>query len=288
MVQTLLEKFDSDGKMKCRSTPALPNIYYEPNTIGIAEKNMHDRYRELIGSFIWMATSWRPDISFITMHLARFVSNPSVEHMDAAIGILKYLKGTKRLGIKFIKGDGKQFNQIPQILCKTDSNWAGDADSISISGWNISLHSSDIINNAVVTNVWPSANMIHHVSKRQSMFIADSSEAAESMALSEALKDVKWLRNIMEEIGFKQNGPTFILGDNMASIIKGMDDKVSSKTKHHRRLFCNIRLCRQQNLMNLYPVRSEDNDANTLTKPEDIKTHQINVNKNMGYAVKDR
>jgi hypothetical protein len=120
------------------------------------------------------------------------------------------------------------------------------------------------------------------------MFIADSSEAAESMALSEALKDVKWLRNIMEEIGFKQIGPTFILGDNMASIIKGMDDKVSSKTKHHRRLFCNIRLCRQQNLMNLYPVRSEDNDANTFTKPEDITTHQINVNKNMGYAVKDR
>ena len=40
--------------------------------------------------------------------------------------------------------------------------------------------------------------------------------------------------------------------------------------------------------MNLYPVRSDDNDANTFTKPEDIKTHQINVNKNMGYAVKDR
>ena len=91
MVSTLLEKYDSDGKLKCRSTPALPNVYYEPNTNGLAEKQMHDNYRELIGSYIWMATSWRPDISFITMHLDRFVSNPSVEHYEAAIGILKYL-----------------------------------------------------------------------------------------------------------------------------------------------------------------------------------------------------
>ena len=285
MVSTLLEKYDSDGKLKCRSTPALPNVYYEPNTKGLAEKQMHDNYRELIGSYIWMATSWRPDISFITMHLARFVSNPSVEHYEAAIGILKYLKGTKRLGIKILKGDNDQFNQIPQILCKTDANWGGDSDSISISGWCISLHSSDTINKAVISKQWPAGNLIHHVSKRQSMFIADSTEAAETSALSEALKDVEWMRNILEELGFKQNGPTFILGDNMASIIKAMDDKVNAKNKHHRRKFNNIRLCRAKNMMNLFPIKSDDNDANTFTKGEDKRAHQINVDKNMGKAL---
>jgi hypothetical protein len=287
MINTLLEKFDQDKKMKLRSIPALPNVYYEPNTIGIAEKTMHDKYRELIGSFIWMATSWRPDISFITMHLARFVSNPTVEHYDAAIGILKYLKGTKRLGLKFMKGNKLQFNQIPQMLCKTDANWGGDADSISISGWCISLHSKEIINNAVINNIWPSANLIHHVSKRQSKFIADSSEAAETAALSEALKDIEWMRNILEEIGFKQNGPTFVLGDNMASVIKAMDDKINSRNKHHRRKFNNISLFRQENKIILYPIRSTDNDANTYTKAEDKKTHQLNISKNMGLAVID-
>ena len=117
------------------------------------------------------------------------------------------------------------------------------------------------------------------------MFIADSTEAAETSALSEALKDVEWMRNILEELGFKQNGPTFILGDNMASIIKAMDDKVNAKNKHHRRKFNNIRLCRAKNMMNLFPIKSDDNDANTFTKGEDKRIHQINVDKNMGKAL---
>ena len=196
------------------------------------------------------------------------------------------MKGTRRLGLRIEKGN--DFNQIPQLIGKVDANWGGDKDSISISGWCMSIHSGKIIDESILTEKWSTANLINHVSKRQSLFIADSSEAAETAALNESLKDIEWLRNLLEEIGFPQEGPTLIFGDNTASVIKAMDDKMNSKNRHHRRKFNEVRLKRQLGLMKMIAIKSEDNDANTFTKGEDFGTHERFIARNMGYAIVEK
>jgi hypothetical protein len=50
---------------------------------------------------MWAATQSRPDISYATSVLARYLRKPTDEHMNAAKRVLCYLKGTRKHGLAF-------------------------------------------------------------------------------------------------------------------------------------------------------------------------------------------
>ena len=84
----------------------------------------------LIGSLNWLSISTRPDISTAVSLLAKFTHRPSQGHIDAAIRLVKYLKGTKTRGITFSnKSNNKlslyvNFPIIDDIATAlTDANW---------------------------------------------------------------------------------------------------------------------------------------------------------------------
>jgi hypothetical protein len=59
-------------------------------------------YRELIGSLQWTSTICRPDVTRAVNLLSRFVSKvPTKARVNFALRILKYLSGTKDLGVEF-------------------------------------------------------------------------------------------------------------------------------------------------------------------------------------------
>jgi len=120
-------------------------------------------YRSLIGSLLYLAHS-RPDISYATSILSRFMQNPSKTHFGAARRILRYLKGTSSYGIFYAKIDN--FN----LMGYSDSDWAGSIDDRrSTTGYIFSLGSGAIS--------WSS--------KKQQTTALSSSEA-EYMALTAA------------------------------------------------------------------------------------------------------
>ena len=51
-------------------------------------------YMALVGAFLWLANVSRPELSYISSQLARFVSNPGEVHYSAALRVLLYLKGS--------------------------------------------------------------------------------------------------------------------------------------------------------------------------------------------------
>ncbi|GJW70280.1 retrovirus-related pol polyprotein from transposon RE1 [Tanacetum coccineum] len=55
-------------------------------------------YRRLVGRLLYL-TMTRPDISYAVQHLSQFVSSPKDTHMQAALHLLKYLKGTVSKGL---------------------------------------------------------------------------------------------------------------------------------------------------------------------------------------------
>jgi len=59
------------------------------------------KYRGLIGSLLYLTTS-RPDIMFVVFMWARFQSAPKESHFNAAKRILKYLQGTKDVGLWYL------------------------------------------------------------------------------------------------------------------------------------------------------------------------------------------
>jgi hypothetical protein len=61
-------------------------------------------YKSLVGCLIYLSICTRPDISIIVGVLSRFCSNPGKTHWQAALRVLKYLKGTQTLGITYKQG----------------------------------------------------------------------------------------------------------------------------------------------------------------------------------------
>lgn len=87
-----------------------------------------------------------------------------------------------------------------KVFC--DADWAGDVkDRKSTSGVLMTINGT--------ATVWQC--------KKQSCVSLSSSEA-EFIALAEAAKDVKWLRNLFCELELLDAGPTAILEDNTGAI----------------------------------------------------------------------
>jgi hypothetical protein len=56
-------------------------------------------YRSLVMSMMYIALGTRPDIAFVVMKLAQFLDCYSAIHWQAAISVLRYLKGTREMSL---------------------------------------------------------------------------------------------------------------------------------------------------------------------------------------------
>ena len=50
--------------------------------------------REAVGSLLWLSNGTRPDISYAVSQVAKYMSDPGMEHWKAVKRILRYLKGS--------------------------------------------------------------------------------------------------------------------------------------------------------------------------------------------------
>ena len=55
-------------------------------------------YHRLVGQLIYLAVT-RPDLAYSVHVLSQFMQEPRIEHWDAALRVVRYLKGTPRHGI---------------------------------------------------------------------------------------------------------------------------------------------------------------------------------------------
>ena len=79
-----------------------------------------ERYQHLVGSLLYLTVWTRPDLVFAVQQLAKWSHDPHEKHMQAGMHVLKYLKGTKHLGITYTRG-GPNGNRL---LGLADADWA--------------------------------------------------------------------------------------------------------------------------------------------------------------------
>ena len=94
-----------------------------------------NRYREIIGSLLFIATRTRLDILIAVNYLSKFTSDPLKIHLQAAKRILRYLKGSSHLNLTLWKAT----NSIPHAF--VDANW-GPMTRRSVTGWTILINTS--------------------------------------------------------------------------------------------------------------------------------------------------
>jgi hypothetical protein len=172
---------------------------------------------------MWPATMTRPEILSAYQTLAKFNKNPGIKHWNAALRVLKYLKGTKKYGmlldgcgITFSKGDDRKEIIDQPIHIYADADYAGDLDDRkSTSGLYVQIAGALICARA----------------KKQGCVTLATMEA-ELVALSLAIQHHEEITAFLDELGFKCREPTIIHEDNQSAIAYTKGGKNESKARH--------------------------------------------------------
>ncbi|GIL68887.1 hypothetical protein Vafri_22154 [Volvox africanus] len=195
---------------KPRTTPLPPGSRVLPAEDGDTELADSTKYRALIGELNYLATSTRPDIAQAMSVLARFMEKPSKAHMGLALGVLRYLAGTKDIGLCF--GGGRELTMAGY----SDSDWAGDpATRRSTTGYVFTLGGAAISWN----------------SQLQRTVAASSSVEAEYQATSAAVREALWLRKLAGELGLGSDAIE-IRTDSQGAMSLGNNPITSARSKH--------------------------------------------------------
>jgi len=194
---------------------------------------------------MYIAVGTRPDIAYAVSKLSSYLDCYRSDHWDAAIRVLRYLKGTRTLGL--VLGGSNPIN----LIGYSDSDYANCVEtSRSVAGYCFNLGSGMIS--------WRS---------RKGQTVADSTCYAEYMALHEAAREAMFLRELLGELKFKSLTPTPVFCDNRATIILSEDHVGHPRVKHIHVKYHYIQDQVQDGLLVAKQIRSEDNTADIFTKP---------------------
>lgn len=177
--------------------------------------------------------------------LSQFNRNPHKEHLTAAKHILRYLSHTTHYSLNF-RPTGKP------LTCFSDADWAGGSDDRkSYTGYVFIL----------------AGTTISYESKKQPT-VALSSTEAEYMAISATTKEVIYLRNLLNELGFAHliKKATVIYGDNIGSQQLVRNPIFHARSKHIDIKVHHVREVYKKGEIDLKYVPSTENAADVFTK----------------------
>ena len=215
-----------------------------PVSTDITSWMTHTPYRSLVGSLMYLAVCTRPDIAFAVGHLATVFNCYHPEHWDAAVHVVRYLKGTRSF---YLELGGS--NPI-QPIAFTDSDYANCPDtSRSIGGYCFSLGSGMIS--------WASHKQKH---------TTDLSCYAEYIAIHDATHEVLFLRQFLDGLNMPLHTPTPLYCDNDAACQLTEDQHQHSKLKHICVHYHSTHDLVDLDELKVLRIRSSENIANILTK----------------------
>ena len=96
--------------------------------------------------------------------------------------------------------------------------------------------------------------------------VACSSQDAEFMALSDASREVIFIRNLLKGIGYKLEGPTPLFGDNNGSLALANNPCDHQKSKHIEVRYFFVRQKVEEGRISVVRVSTQDQLADILTK----------------------
>jgi hypothetical protein len=160
-------------------------------------------------SMMYLALGTRPDIVFAISKLSGFLDCYGTAHWQAAIRVLRYLKGTRLMSLT-LGG-----TQPIALVGHGDTDYANDASRKSIMGYTFSLGSGAIS--------WAS---------RKQKVVAVSSTESEYIAASEGAKDACWLRMLLRGLTVPVNSATTLFCDNNSAIVLANDQSLHIRAKH--------------------------------------------------------
>ncbi|TPX40472.1 hypothetical protein SeLEV6574_g06603 [Synchytrium endobioticum] len=211
--------------------------------------SMKKQYQGAIGAIMWITNNTRPDVAARVGIKAQMIASPTLDDWFDLMKLGRELFETKDEVLRL----GGEDELIPEVF--VDASWGGhQSDSVmsrSRQGCIVLLGSSCIC--------WWS---------RVQTVVAQSSADAEYLALSESIKDILYIKSMLEELRIPIQNPVVVHEDNTACVQMVEEGAISRKTRHiaiRERLA--IIAAKDDHLVEVCKIKSSDNFADILTKP---------------------
>ena len=232
-----------------RNTPLPVGIVLDSNMSPKTDserKQMDDKpYRPILGSVMWGQLSTRPDLSFAVSLLARFQSNPGLDHWNALMHVIGYIKNTIDYGLTY----SRDSDLSPTAY--VDADYGGCKDTRRSTSGYVFLMAGGAV-------TWSS--------KRQAT-VALSTVEAEYVAMSRCAQQMVWIQSWLSEAKIEYTLPGVMKGDNRGAIALTKNTKDHGKVKHIDIRHHYIRELVQSGAITMEQVSSADNLADLFTKP---------------------
>nr|GEZ29816.1 putative ribonuclease H-like domain-containing protein [Tanacetum cinerariifolium] len=210
-------------------------------------------YRSMIRSLMYLTVS-RPDIMFAVCACARHQVTPKECHLYAVKRIFRYLKGHPKLGLWYPK-------ESPfDLVAYSDSDYGGTTQDRKLTTGGCQFLGRRLIS-------WQC---------KKHTFVATSTTEAEYVAAASGCGQILWIQNQMLDYGYNfMNIKIYIDNNNAICIVK--NPVYHSKTKHIEIRHHFIRDCFEKKLINVDHIHTDDNVADLLIKPFDVRRFQYLV-----------
>jgi hypothetical protein len=187
----------------------------------------------------------RPDLSNSVRELSKVLDDTEETHYKAMKRCIKFVLDTKAKGLKIAPDAGKE---MLTGIC--DASFAPDKNTRrSITGWMILLFGT----------------LISWKSKMQKGVTISSTEA-EYVAISEMCMELMFIKQVLESMQMEVITPIKVYTDNLGAIYMIKNWTTGGKTKHVDTRFHYVRDLERNHTIELSFVRTDENQANMLTK----------------------
>lgn len=207
-------------------------------------------YQKLVGKLIYL-THTRPDISYAVHCLSQYMHAPLESYLDAALRVLRFLKGSPGNGVQINK------NGSLKLRAYADSDWARcPVTRKSVSGYCVFLGDS----------------LVTWKSKKQTTLSRSSAEA-EYRSMASCTCEIIWLNNLLGDLGVKRSLPVVLYCDNSSALQIAGNPVFHEKTKHFE---IDVHLVREKvaaGIIKTEKIHTSQQIADVLTKALGSKSH---------------
>jgi hypothetical protein len=209
-----------------------------------------------VGCLMYAATSTRPDVAYAVHQLCKCLHKPTPDLLRETDHVLSYLARNPSLGLTYTA-------EQTRLLGYADASWE---TAHSTSGWVV---------------LWQCAALTWGSRKQKS--IALSTCEAEIIALSEAAKDVVYLRKLVKGLDAREPTPSSLSTDSQSARDVSYNPEHHDRMKHVERRHFYVRDMVENFELVVPFVPTKENPADFFTKPmhnatEFVKFRRIVMN----------
>ena len=250
IIKSLEQKFGEKAmKERLSLTPGTPRFTARRVENPEDKVNPQDNeiYRSGVGTLLYLTKHSRPDICNPVRELSKTMDAPAPAHLNEMYKLIRHVLATKGYGLKFeLRKDIMKW----ALKALSDSDFASDKETrISVFGY--------IIYFCGIPIAWRGKGM---------KSVVLSTTEAEYMALSEVVKELKFIVQLLETMNIKVELPITVYVDNVGAIWLSNNCTTSDRTKHIDIRTSFVKEYQEDGKIIIKFVKSEENEADIFTK----------------------